>query len=565
VPGKAVQDVAFRYTVPVGAFSDPFGSALTLHARLADGNPLPHWLLFDAERGVFSGTPRNGDVGALHIVLEAWDAYGFSVTQDLRLDVLNVNDAPEAGVVLSDQSANRGVAFSWQLPEGAFVDIDAGDVLSYSASLADGSPLPGWLGFDAASGTFSGTPAQAGEYRIVVTATDLAGASASQAFSLRVEGSADLAPVTAPDAATVAEDRKVLAWGNVLDNDHDPEGGALRVADPGIRCGEYGVLTLLPNGAYAYVLDNFSPKVQGLGAGETVVERFEYLADDGTQRTAGELVITVEGTNDAPVLVRPLGDVQLARGKSFAWQMPAGSFADPDRSDTLSYSATLSNGKPLPSWLGFDPATQTFSGTAPNSLLGIFDVRVVASDGHGGASIASDVFRISLGSKTVLPKGNEGAGHCIGNLLSGLPWSIGHVPVGNAAAGDLLDRFLDAFKPGAQAVHSAFAALEHSVLAQWGKHPEPGAAAQAAQPSVDVQRHWAQLIEALNRLDAERGGLPGWSDAAQGADTAGLAGLLQGSASMVRSGADALSLVVGSGTQLKAFAGLREGLERLRC
>src|SRR5690606_35029556 len=118
-------------------------------------------------------------------------------------------DAPEAGVVLSDQSANRGVAFSWQLPEGAFVDIDAGDVLSYSASLADGSPLPGWLGFDAASGTFSGTPAQAGEYRIVVTATDLAGASASQAFSLRVEGSADLAPVTAPDAATVAEDRKV--------------------------------------------------------------------------------------------------------------------------------------------------------------------------------------------------------------------------------------------------------------------------------------------------------------------------------------------------------------------
>ncbi|MFV0514159.1 MAG: SPFH domain-containing protein, partial [Jhaorihella sp.] len=133
---------------------------------------------------------------------------------------------------------------------------------------------------------------------------------------------------------------------------------AMRVADPGIRRGEYGVLTLLSNGTYAYVLDDCSSKVQGLGAGETVTETFNYLASDGTQRSDGALTVTVQGTNDTPDLVRCLSDVQLAKGKAFSWQLPAGSFKDADRNDTLAYTATLSNGKALPSWLKFDAATK---------------------------------------------------------------------------------------------------------------------------------------------------------------------------------------------------------------
>ncbi|WP_418903715.1 putative Ig domain-containing protein, partial [Pokkaliibacter plantistimulans] len=36
--------------------------------------------------------------------------------------------------------------------------MDAGDSLTLSATLADGSALPSWLSFDASTGTFSGTP-----------------------------------------------------------------------------------------------------------------------------------------------------------------------------------------------------------------------------------------------------------------------------------------------------------------------------------------------------------------------------------------------------------------------
>lgn len=384
----------------------------------------------------------------------------------------------------------------------------------------------------------------------------------------------DLPPVTAPDAAAVGEDGRRIARGNVLANDRDPEGGALRVADPGIRRGAYGWLALNAEGGYAYVLDNGSAAVQGLGAGETAMERFGYLADDGTNRASGELAVTVLGANDAPELAKPLADVQLAKGRAFAWQLPAGSFTDRDRNDALSYTATLANGRPLPSWLEFDAATQTFSGTAPSGNTGntaALDVMVVASDGHGACSTASDVFRIRIGNKTVLPavaKGNAGLdngcdapppGHAV-NQNDG----PGARPGQPGNKGDPLARFLDSFKDEGKTAHPALPALDRKWFEQWDDRQQP--AGQSGQRGVnrDIERHWAELAHALNRLDAERQGAPAWSHANRGADLSGLAGLMHSGGQGARGGVDAVSLACG-GTQLKGFAGLREGLERIAC
>lgn len=574
---RALEDSAFSFTLPAGSFRDvDIGDELAYTATLANGDPLPDWLSFDAQTGTFSGTPANGDVGSVSVRLTATDLAGAQVSQTFAIEVANVNDAPEVGVLLGNQSGRVGQPTRWQLPEGAFVDVDAGDVLTYSATLADGSALPGWLTFDAATGSFSGTPATAGNYVLRVTATDLAGASASQSFTLAVEsGGGNQAPVTAPDTATVIEDRKLLAWGNVLANDRDPEGKRLRVADPGIRRGEYGVLTLLSNGTYAYVLDDCSSKVQGLGAGETVTETFNYLASDGTQRSNGALTVTVQGTNDMPDLVRCLSDVQLAKGKAFSWQMPAGSFRDADRNDTLSYAATLSNGKPLPSWLKFDAATQTFSGTAPASARGSIDVRVTASDGHGECSTASDVFKISFSNKTVVPtvtKRNEGVGNGAdapppghsANINDGAGTGPGN-PGSKGKQDDLLERFLDGFKADAKAVNqNPLPSLDAGWFDRW-LSPSVPSQGQAPSPSNSqaVEAHWQHLLQALNRLDAERQGAAQWLGKGQGADLSGLVGLLSGNAAMLRTHGDAVGLA--AGTQLKGFAGLKEGVTALRC
>lgn len=570
---QATEDSIFSFTVPEGAFNDvDAGDVVTLSATLADGSALPAWLSFDAATRTFSGLPVNGDVGNVSLRVTATDLAGAQASQTFSIGVTNVNDAPEVGMVLTNQSARAGTPFTWQLPQGAFVDIDAGDTLTYVARLADGGALPTWLTFDPSSGSFNGTPVAAGRYAVQVTATDRSGAQASQTFAFDVvSGGGNLAPVTAPDAAMVIEDGKLLAWGNVLANDRDPEGKALAVANPGIRRGEYGVLTLLPNGSYAYVLDDCSSKVQALGAGEIVVDRFSYIASDGSERSSGELAVTVQGSNDTPELARCLQDVQLAKGKAFSWQMPSGSFSDRDRNDVLNYKATLSNGKPLPAWLKFDAATQTFSGTAPANLKDSISIQVVASDGHGECSTASDVFKISFGNKTVIPKGNEGVGNGLDAPPPGhdvnhndgpgsSPGQPGRRP-SSARDDGPLERFLDGFKNDAKPGHSAFPALDRNWFSQRDEDREQLG---QVRENNDFERHWSELAHALNQLDAERQGAPAWSRPSNGADIAGLAGLMQGGGS-ARGGVDAISLACSSGTQLKEFSGLREGFGKLSC
>ncbi|MEW5967529.1 MAG: calcium-binding protein [Pseudomonadota bacterium] len=99
--------------------------------------------------------------------------------------ILN-NRAPVLSMALPDQTAAQGGAFSYAVPANAFTDPDAGDTLTYSATLADGSALPPWLGFDAATRTFSGTPSTLGTISVRVTATDIGNLTASDIFDITV-------------------------------------------------------------------------------------------------------------------------------------------------------------------------------------------------------------------------------------------------------------------------------------------------------------------------------------------------------------------------------------------
>ena len=88
----------------------------------------------------------------------ATDPEGLFAEQLFSLDVIDVNRTPEAVVPVDNpQEVFESQAFNYQIPVDAFIDMD-GDVLTYTATLADGSALPSWLVFDAATQTFSGTP-----------------------------------------------------------------------------------------------------------------------------------------------------------------------------------------------------------------------------------------------------------------------------------------------------------------------------------------------------------------------------------------------------------------------
>ncbi|MEZ5616565.1 MAG: putative Ig domain-containing protein, partial [Rhodocyclaceae bacterium] len=243
---------------------------------------------------------------------------------------------------------------------------------------------------------------------------------------------------------------------------------------------------------------------------------------------------------------------------------------DRDRNDTLSYTATLANGKPLPAWLAFDAATQAFSGTAPAHGQGTFDVRVVASDGHGEGSTASDVFRISVGNKTVLPKGNAG----VGNGMD--PPPPGHHHDWNDGPGTGPGH---PGRRGGEAEHAGhedwvqswgvgggqgkFACLDADIVARLCRGFGDDRRDTEARGDGDVFRRWAKMERELAQL-LDDGKRPSWLEPAHGADLRGLALISHAWQSPMRGGgADPISLAAGADIAPKSFRALQEGFARL--
>ena len=282
----ATEDAVWTYTVPASTFTDAdAGDTLSYSASLTDGNALPAWLSFDAATRTFSGTPGNAQIGALQLKVTATDAAGATASGDFTVNVVNVNDAPTVSAPLQAQSATEDTAWSYSVPAGTFADVDAGDTLSYSASLSNGDTLPAWLSFNAATRTFSGTPgnAQVGAVELKVTATDAAGAAASSSFT-----------------------------------------------------------------------------------------------------------VNVVNVNDTPTVVAGLPTQAATEGVAWSYTVPTGTFADVDvdAGDVLTYSATRDDGSALPVWLSFNAATRTLAGTPPIVGGSQLAVRILATD-LAGASASS--------------------------------------------------------------------------------------------------------------------------------------------------------------------------------
>jgi len=187
---SATEDQAFNFAVPANAFADadaPLVDTLTYGATLADGTALPSWLGFNSATRVFSGTPLNENVGFIDVKVTATDGVSASVSDIFRVTVANTNDAPIVTNPIHDQIATETEQWTFTLPVTTFADVDAGDVLTYSATLPTGGPLPSWLTFNAQTRTFTGTPPNtAAGLEVRVNATDSAGSTVSDQFVVNV-------------------------------------------------------------------------------------------------------------------------------------------------------------------------------------------------------------------------------------------------------------------------------------------------------------------------------------------------------------------------------------------
>lgn len=111
-----------------------------------------------------------------------------------------------------------------------------------------------------------------------------------------------------------------------------------------------------------------------------------------------DLIDSLEHTNFLPYVLNSLPDQNNKEGEEYAYSIPDSAFFDDDGNHTLTYTASLSNNNPLPSWLAFNAETRTFSGilTEPGS----YNLKVTVTD-TAGASIF-DVFRLTVEGGTAV-------------------------------------------------------------------------------------------------------------------------------------------------------------------
>lgn len=203
------------------------------------------------------------------------------------------------------------------------------------------------------------------------------------------------APVAAStgNAATGQEDTELTGS---LPAASDPDGDSpLTYAPSGAPLAG---LTLNPDGTFSYLP----------GADFNGAVSFDYVVSDplGETGAAVTFTLTITPVNDAPILASALLDKSFTADQNVSFTLPAGTFEDVD-GDTLTLAAMLANGNALPTWLSFEEATGTFTGTPPSGFGDTLDIRVTASD---GALSVSDDFSLEIVPANTAPVAADDSG-----------------------------------------------------------------------------------------------------------------------------------------------------------
>jgi VCBS repeat-containing protein/ELWxxDGT repeat protein len=228
----------------------------------------------------------------------------------------------------------------------------------------------------------------------------------------------NVATISGVATAAVTEDTatpKLLTTGTLTVNDVDAGENKFNTTVISAN-GNLGNLTITDAGAYTYSVDN--SKVQSLSANQTKLETFTVKSIDGT--ATKDIIVTVKGVNDAPIVVREIQDNTATENSLFNFTIPVGSFTDLDSGDKIATTATLANSSPLPSWLTFNATTGTFSGKPVAANVGSLNIKVTARD-NSNATV-SDTFVLTINPLNLTGKlttVNNLTGTASNNIITG--------------------------------------------------------------------------------------------------------------------------------------------------
>ena len=314
-----------------GNFSDPDNDTLTYTVN----SPNPSIVTVSISGSTVTITPVSaGSTGK--IIVTARDPDGLTATQDFTATVEAAppppppNRAPETVGFISDVTLQEGGSSATRSVSGNFSDPD-NDTLSYTVN----SPNPSIVTVSISGSTVTITPVAAGTTgKIVVTAEDPGGLTATQDFTATVEDPPPPPPVNrAPTTVGYITDvtlsnRGSSATRSVSGNFSDPDGDTLTYT---VNSPNPSIATVSISGSTVTV----APVAIG-STGKIVV-----TATDPDGLTAAQ-DFTATVVNDPPEPEGEINRIRIPKNGIERSVNVAGKFADPN-GDTLTYSSSSDN------------------------------------------------------------------------------------------------------------------------------------------------------------------------------------------------------------------------------
>ncbi|WP_343750162.1 VCBS domain-containing protein, partial [Marinomonas primoryensis] len=314
--------------------------------------------------------------------------------QVVKVTINGTNDAATiagdtTGTLLEDDETSLSVGIVSTGGKLTITDVDSGDNPSFDTSRVETSDDTLGSLTISADGTWSykvdndklQSLAQVAELveRFTVYATD----GTSEEIVVKVGGVDDVSVISddSINSLTIDEDETLTLSLPLeitdIDNGENPS------FPSGSINGAFGVLVISDtstpgNSTWEYQLD--TTKAQYLNDGESVQEKITVTASDGTDY---EIIVTINGTNDAPTVDAVISKSVLEGGELLTGSVDA---SDVD-SDSLSFSVTGSTPSGFTlntdgTW-SFDPKDAAYDSLAVGDITDV-EVTVQVADGKGG-------------------------------------------------------------------------------------------------------------------------------------------------------------------------------------
>ncbi|MGI9279267.1 MAG: putative Ig domain-containing protein, partial [Endozoicomonas sp.] len=356
-------------------FTDDALDDLIYSVDLANGDAAPSFISLDGHTLTFAPTVGT-DPGLYNIEITATDGYSAaSVSGSFNLFVHKL--PPQRISDIPDQTVIQGQTTTLDLND-YFTDA-SGDPLAYSVSLDNGLPAPSFISIDGHILIIApDNGSQVTSYGIRVSAMDDQGGQASDAFSVTVVNPAPLLISEIPDQTVIQGQTVTLDLTDYFtDPDDDPLDSFVTLVN-----GDAAPSFITQNGPILTIAPDSDSQVTSFDIRVEVVDN----QDDAVSDT---FVVTV--VSNTVQLISAIPDQTIIQDQTVTLDL-TDYFTDAE-GDPLTYSVSLSNGNPAPSFISLAGHILTFAPVYDTQATS-FGISVAAMNDQGGQ--ASDILSVTV-------------------------------------------------------------------------------------------------------------------------------------------------------------------------